>query len=309
MKERDRMDPCWDHRAEAILAWMNCFDAVEGLIDISDLYDSAMLGKVLTEMDPFFSDLQYVLVAGEDISWTEKASNLDKIKLALTTYYSRILRKGFKVEDDIDTSAIAKGRGFADFINLMELVCGVGVMCTNHTHFDQQILKLSPESQLFLQELRENIGINTYDLIDIKDDMSDISNGSDTVSDSDFNAYSDDDANGNCSFPLSPNNAKGKDQQGSLLQRHLQTTATLEIQKNIIREYEAEKNHHLQLITSLREENSSLQAEAHTQSTQAMTLTEQARALQASNDTSVYPITLLCSPKHHIQHDRRGKGI
>jgi hypothetical protein len=295
-----------DFRAEAILEWLNGFESIQNLTDISGLYDSVVLGKALTEIDPFFADLQFTIptVEGEIISWTEKASNLDKIKLALETYYTNLLLKGFKVNDDIDTCAIANGRGLDDFFNLMELICGAAAMCTNHAHFDQIVLKLSPASQSYLKDLRENSFINTYDLDNGKDDISDLSNDSDS---------SDNDSGNDLLLPSSHIIDRATAQGDSLfLKHHLETKAALQIQKKITREDEAEKAHLKQIINSLTAANKSLQKAVSTKGTHEIRTEEELLVAQtaittlqlevASLTTRVQSAESLCSDlKQHIQ--------
>lgn len=281
-----------DHRAAALLAWINGFESVaqDGLVDISDLCESTVLRRVLVEIDPFFSALDSALVEGADLTWSEKASNLDKIKLALDTYYAKVLLKGLKVEDDIDTSAIAKGRGFDDFVNLMELVCGAAALCMKHALFDRHNLKLSETSQLYLRELRENIVTNTYDINDDKNVVSDLS---------DDGCCSESDSDSTESLSLSPSKTKerARVQEESLLSCHLRTKADLEIQKTTIRKNEAEKIHLNSVISSLRATNLSLQETALEQSTKALKLEEQVCATLAANTALQHKIAFLATEK------------
>ena len=273
-------DVCSDPRATAIVEWINSFDAVSESVDnggegggVSSLFDCVLVSKALHEIDPFFSDLEILLRIeknGNNQNWKECC--VSKVVVALDTFYSDVLKKGLKVRDRIDPSAIVNYNCLDDFVNLMELVYGATAMCDNHEVFDERLHSLSQSTQDFFRELKDNVFTNTFDLVDdigSEDDISDISGGSGSDHDVDSGSY----PGWHAVRPTLPENNGNRSSEDFLLKQYLATKDEMGIQEKAVVDYEDEVRQLKQTIENLTTTNlalrESLTAEQTCQDTQS----------------------------------------
>lgn len=147
-----------DDNERAVLTWIATFGLSERVDSLIDLVDGSILSQILHVItNDYFS----VLSKDTQNEWTNRASNIETILLAMRDYYMQELGVDIDISG-LDIKEITREYNPDQMMYLLELVLGIAVQCSTKSVFIRAIISLDLVTETVLKSMIENVLNNSH---------------------------------------------------------------------------------------------------------------------------------------------------